>query len=202
MTRSRTPTRDFFDRLFPVRSAALWILILLTVAIFWLVAKAAGATDISAGVTDYDPGLRAVDAQYATEHEPSGWYARLRAEQPDPAKTPYTVVLTYAGCRTRGQDLDMDIHALDVSYVLELGKVIVPYVGGGPGMVYLKRSFASGQTFHEFPWSVHGMVGLRVRSALGMDVGYQWTWSKSATAGGLEYDLGCQRWYAGVTLGD
>ncbi len=172
-----------------------------TLILTLLLCTSSFAMDISGGVTDYLPTLGHIQEDYDIERSPSGWYARIRVDEPSTANhPPYVVAMTYTGCTVRGE-VDMDIHGLEASYMLELPTNITPYIGAGPTIYYMRRDFHN--TVHnDFPWGVHGIAGMRGNMGfIGIDAGYVYTWSKTSTWGGSEYDLGCSRWYAGVTIG-
>lgn len=165
-----------------------------------LIASPLFAVDISGGVTDYSPSLEHVRNNYELTVNPSGWYAKLRVE-----KDWYITSLTYTSCSTEGE-LNMNIHALEVSYIAEVPLTVKPYLGVGATGFYMRREFNTrynDTVQNDFPYGVHALVGMRTKVGwLGTDAGYVWTWSRTSTLGGMEYDLGCNRWYAGITLGD
>jgi len=167
-----------------------------TIILVLALCTSAFAVDISGGITDYIPTLEQIHDRYDFEDDPSGWYGRLRVE-----KDWYVIATTYTSYKGRGE-IDLDIHGLEVTYIAELPENFTPYVGVGPTVFYMRRDIRS-TVYNDYPWGIHGIMGVRASmGALGVDMGVNYSWSRTSTLGGREYDLGDMRWYAGITLGD
>ena len=184
-----------------------------SIVVCLMLVSSAAAQDISGGVMEYSPDMAAIREQFLmAPTDPTGWYVRLRL----PARVnlgPKDMVVAehrplwgfaYTGCSADGQ-VSVDVHALEVSVLAEGKKAVTHYVGFGPSFYYVRAEDNVGgeEDQTELLYGAHAVIGLRARTAaVGVDVGWTYSWSRESRLYGTKFGLGDSRWYAGVALGN